>query len=466
DRAFSREEQARGLHAEHWNIAWSPRLFEGCLLIAIFYPLYSVFAIWAATNQPGIIGGVEIVPGGQDLFVRLATICGLVSALIFAQLSQLRRSQGRVAAAHLYLGFAAAVAAAADFAFVAVAAVSDFAFADFAFVAAAAAAAFLVAIVEGIFFSRRPIGRWGRRCLGEFAVIATVSSLTAIATQAAGLYSDSSLWWVLLLLFGYFYWFAKVTDAALEFGPSRLGRRGLFYAAYTIAIFALLVSLVQSASGFNQNAYTFFLFLGFLPLLNAVFDFGSLGLTRFCLRRGLRPGFLVSLKWSLIDALAAALLFAGLVLAAILLVHWVRTGDGEALADLNAIFRGIADDPHSYWWLYLTFFSTLIPTLLHLGVACFSFIALAPAPLQRALAGWVSAMDRNGFANRGARYILPLIATLAIALPFLGLYTLGLWLADYHQNIGWGFFRLALTFAGWLDPAYAEGVAEILAAKD
>ncbi|MEO0809759.1 MAG: hypothetical protein AAFW82_03805 [Pseudomonadota bacterium] len=125
----------------------------------------------------------------------------------------------------------------------------------------------------------------------------------------------------------------------------------------------------------------------------------------------------------------------------------------------------IGRDPDSYRWLYLTFFSTLIPTLLHLGVACFSFIALAQAPLQRPLASWVSAMNHNGFTNRGARYILPLIATLAIALPFLGLYTLGLWLADYHQHIGWGFFRFALTFAGWLAPAYIEGVAEILAAK-
>lgn len=47
-------------------------------------------------------------------------------------------------------------------------------------------------------------------------------------------------------------------------------------------------------------------------------------------------------------------------------------------------------------------------------------------------------------------------------LPFLTLYGLGLWIADYHGHVGQGFFRLALEFAEWLDPAYVEGVDEIL----
>jgi len=206
-------------------------------------------------------------------------------------------------------------------------------------------------------------------------------------------------------------------------------------------------------------------FLGFLPLLNAVYDFASLGLTRFCLRRGLGLGFLMSLRWSIVDAVAALALFAGLVLSAILLVHCVEDGNGAPLVSLNEIFNGIALAPESYWWLYLTFFSTLIPTLLHLGVASFSFIALAPAPLQREIAGWVGKMHTDGFANLGARTLLPLIATLSIALPFLALYTLGLWIADYHDDVGRFFFRLALGFAEWLDPAYVAGVEDILSGK-
>jgi hypothetical protein len=235
----------------------------------------------------------------------------------------------------------------------------------------------------------------------------------------------------------------------------------VFFGIYTLAIGCLfIVGIFWSLP--KPEGKVFYLFLGFLPLVNAIFDFASLGLTRFCLRRSLRPGFLVSLKWSLIDALAACVLFAGLVLSAILLVHLVRDGNGAPLTNLNDIFKGIANVPNKYWWLYLTFFSTLVPTLLHLGIACFSFIALAPAPLQHELARWVGAMDRNGFANLGARYVLPLIATLSIALPFLTLYGLGLWIAEYHDDFGLGFFRLALGFAEWLDPSYVQGVEEIL----
>ncbi len=153
------------------------------------------------------------------------------------------------------------------------------------------------------------------------------------------------------------------------------------------------------------------------------------------------------------------------MLSAILVVHFVRDGTGAPLASLNEIFTGIASNPDSYWWLYLTFFSTLVPTLLHLGVASFSFIALAPASLQRILAGWIGAMDRDGFANLGARAVLPLIVTLSIALPFLALYTLGLWIADYHGEVGRMFFRLALGLAGWLDADYVAGVEEILGAQ-
>jgi hypothetical protein len=269
--------------------------------------------------------------------------------------------------------------------------------------------------------------------------------------------------WVLPVFFGLFFWAAKAFEAALEAGPRRFGRRGLFQAIYTASLAYVLALLAVAAT--DENSKSLFLFLGFLPLVNAVFDFASIGLTRYCLRRGLRPGFLNALKWSLIDAAGAAVLFAGLVLSAIYTVHYVRDSNGAPLASLNAIFTGIARDPDSYWWLYLTFFSTLVPTLLHLGVACFSFITLAPAPLQRAMAGWVAEMDGNGFARIGARTVLPLVATVAIAMPFLALYALGLWIVEYHPSVGQAFFRLALAFAGWLDPAYVEGVDAILARR-
>lgn len=322
----------------------------------------------------------------------------------------------------------------------------------------------LIALGGAIFFRRRAVGRWGQRSSNEFITISVVAFGIAEVSRYTGLHSNAKVASLLLIILVITFWLTKGFNEFFEAGPRTFGRRGMFSGLYVLIIGCLFIVSVFFKKLIAEDK-ALYLFLGFLPLVNAIFDFASLGLTRYCLRRSLRPGFLVSLKWSLIDALAACALFTGLVLAAILIVHLVRDGNGDPLTNLNVIFKGIAEAPNAYWWLYLTFFSTLIPTLLHLGIASFGFIALAPAPLQRELVRWIGAMDRNGFANLGARYVLPLIATLSIALPFLALYTLGLWITEYHDDFGQGFFRLALGFAEWLDPKYVQGVDAILSGK-
>jgi hypothetical protein len=111
------------------------------------------------------------------------------------------------------------------------------------------------------------------------------------------------------------------------------------------------------------------LFIGLLTLLNAPFDWASLGLTRALLRRGLELGGWWPYALAIVDAALAAVIIA--VLAMVMVVG-VQAFDGLAVhggskpvLPLDVLFNGIAAHPTApeYWWLYALLLSTMIPSL-------------------------------------------------------------------------------------------------------
>ena len=93
------------------------------------------------------------------------------------------------------------------------------------------------------------------------------------------------------------------------------------------------------------------LFLGWLSLINAPFDWVSLGLTRALLRRGLELGGWWPYALALVDAVP-----------------------------LQPLFNGIATNPTApeYWWLYALLLSTLIPSLVNLVIGGTSLVRGVP----------------------------------------------------------------------------------------
>src|SRR6202011_5498658 len=93
------------------------------------------------------------------------------------------------------------------------------------------------------------------------------------------------------------------------------------------------------------------LFLGLLTLLNAPFDWASLGLTRALLRRGLELGGWWPYLLALVDAALATVIIACLALVMVLGVQAFDElavhGGGEhaAVLDLPALFDGISENP-------------------------------------------------------------------------------------------------------------------------
>ena len=138
------------------------------------------------------------------------------------------------------------------------------------------------------------------------------------------------------------------------------------------------------------------LFLGLLTLLNAPFDWASLGLTRALLRRGLELGGWWPYLLALADACLAGVIIALLALTIVISVQAFDElavhGGGEkaAVLPLPALFDGIAKNPGApeFWWVYALLLSTMIPSLINLAIGGMAFTRGIPG-VSQLLLHWV-----------------------------------------------------------------------------
>ena len=126
------------------------------------------------------------------------------------------------------------------------------------------------------------------------------------------------------------------------------------------------------------------LVLGLLTLINAPFDWASLGLTRALLRRGLELGGWWPYALALADACLAAVVIAALALVMVVSVQTfdalAQYGSGKPVLPLGALFDGIAAHPAApeYWWVYALLLSSMIPSLLNLMIGGTSLVRGVP----------------------------------------------------------------------------------------
>jgi hypothetical protein len=138
------------------------------------------------------------------------------------------------------------------------------------------------------------------------------------------------------------------------------------------------------------------LFPGLLTLLNAPFDWTSLGLTRALLRRGLELGGWWPYLLALVDACLAGVIIALLAFVMVLGVQafdeLAAHGGGEkaAVLPLPALFDGIDKNPAApeYWWAYALLLSSMIPSLINLMISGMALARGMPW-LARLLLRWI-----------------------------------------------------------------------------
>jgi hypothetical protein len=149
----------------------------------------------------------------------------------------------------------------------------------------------------------------------------------------------------------------------------------------------------------------------------------------------------------LIDLATAAAILIALGVALIATVHIARPVGGTPLIDLAALFADLRDPVavHDYYWLYFCFFSTLLPTVLHLMVACFGTFTLVSKRLgQNIAAGLASPVEAT---QRAASLAFTACAALAVWVPVMLL-----WLAAAQLG------RPALDGLLWIFEGFARGI--------
>jgi len=145
-------------------------------------------------------------------------------------------------------------------------------------------------------------------------------------------------------------------------------------------------------------------------LINAPFNWASLGLTRALLRRGLELGGWSPYLLAIVDAILAAGIVVLLVFAMVIAVqcfdHLAEHGGGGAgILPLDPLLTGIAKNPAApeYWWIYALLLSTMIPSFINLmiggaslarGVPGVPLLLLRFMPAGRA----VATFERNWIA--------------------------------------------------------------------
>ncbi|MDB3873696.1 hypothetical protein N9319_00495 [bacterium] len=266
----------------------------------------------------------------------------------------------------------------------------------------------------------------------RFAVPGNVAVASTVASVGAGAFAGAV---------------ACVVVVAEELSSRPMAWR-LLYCGALVALLIVAVKMPDDFGAGQRNQAVFFMLtMGLLPLVNAVFDFASVGLTRYLLRLGLEQK---RAAWrAVLDGLGGIAIFFALGCTLIAFVTFVVPADGVPLVELKQLFADMRRAPGDYIWLMVTLFSTLIPTLLHLSVAVLTLGLQYPAPLRNFVAGLLERGEQSGQAALLSGICICAMITIALWCP--------IWIFTFvvtHDHgaiinaVLWGFEAFAWAIGG------------------
>jgi hypothetical protein len=244
---------------------------------------------------------------------------------------------------------------------------------------------------------------------------------------------------------------AVAVAVAVATAEKRSSRQMAWRLLYCGVLVALLIVAIKMPDDFGagQRSRAVFVMLTFclLPLVNAVFDFASVGLTRYLLRLRLEQK---RAAWrAVLDGLGGIAIFFALGCTLIAFVTFVVPADGVPLVDLTQLFADMRRAPGDYIWLMVTLFSTLLPTLLHLSVAVLTLGLQYPAGVRNFVAGLLERGEQSGQAALLSGICICAMITIALWCP--------IWIFTFvitHDHgaivnaVLWGFEAFAWAIGG------------------
>jgi hypothetical protein len=388
---------------------WSWPVMDAALSVAIVYPIVLALTQFTLAGEATALGTYTLIPGDTPRWVA-AVMIGAVAVLV----TQLIRD----AVQHGFLPQLPVDLLPVPLAG-AVATVSAFEGASIGGIIVSLS----VVTVSFFVFAGAGAGALVTATLVALACAAAAAAAAALAGAGAGAFAVAAAG-ALATAFAVVGWLA---------GRTRQGRGGGAYAVFTLGAVALAgaAAVVTTA---DSPATIWLLALALLPLINAPFDWASYGATMWLLSRGHRRGGWAPLASGLADAaLAFLVIFPLLSLALVTALGLVDRLRDDALIDLGALLAGLQHAPGETWWIVAMVGSTLLPTLLHLGLAFVSLCTWLRATPWNALVRWLD-HSASTAAQLAASLGLTLIAVLYVVLPVALIVATG-WVIWAHGGV-------------------------------
>ncbi len=385
---------------------WSWPILNLALKLAVIYPLLFMLLQWGWTGDETGLAGAPLIEAEGRIWPRTVLISLIVMLLLYRIVASARQH--------------GVFKMPADGLFWVVVGVA---------VAFAAPSAFAV-----------PVAFAGA---GIFAVPVVVVFATAVAVPIAGAFAFAFA----ALVVGALTCAVAFAGAALTGYLVNQGRATLGYGLLIIsALFATSATLVLA--DLPDNFRLLFFALSALPLINAVFDYLSYGLTLALINTGQKDdnNHLIPLLW-LIDIIVALLILITLGTTLGLYVTLINALAGVPHFDVAAIIAGLhnPDTRGEFTWLYLSMLTTLVPTLVHTVLMLLSGFTWLPQRLKKWIAHLIQSGETDDLGTLVGTALAASIGTACIGAIIAALYWISHWLRVDFEHFGLWLLRVVET---------------------
>ncbi|GLH81696.1 hypothetical protein SSBR45G_66050 [Bradyrhizobium sp. SSBR45G] len=332
---------------------WTTTSFDTCLVLALVYPIATVFFFWALTGHVGPAeAALKLRSDLSDVERAVAFLTVLLQVWAMNRYVKTKSFWWAALAFFVAVGLAVSVS-----------------------VAAAGA----IGLAQGAYFGP------GVPLAGGVAL----GAAWIVAFTVATAFTSRDLWATFSASF------VAVTFAAIMFGNRAIAAdRRTMKQIYLVLLVPCSIAICLGASYYMANFTVWrvvgplLLFGALMTVLNAPFDWASLGLTRVLLRSGLERGGWFPLTFAIVDAIAATFLIALLVPVMVVGVQFfdriAEHAGGVAILPLANFFDGLQANPAApeFWWAYALLLSTMLPSMFNLCIGGFSIVRVILARLS------------------------------------------------------------------------------------
>ncbi len=147
------------------------------------------------------------------------------------------------------------------------------------------------------------------------------------------------------------------------------------------AVFTFFLNLIFDKDSIQTANLNIIFLLPLLSIVNALYDWLSIGLTRYLIRLGIRLGGIWPLIVAIVDIGVGLFLLIGLsvsiIYTAAAFTHSAQSVGLTTPLKIDTIIGGYTDvnqDVSGNLWVYLIIFTTLIPSFLNLLVGCLALV--------------------------------------------------------------------------------------------